>query len=383
MKQFVSKVEKELAIIFAKEYKRENGQNVSVFVNHNKNYNVAQLNKIANKDWSEILLNGNKVAVAASGGKDSMALVLALQMIGLSVVALIVNHNLRKTSHLEAEQAKINLESYGIESVILEWKHNKITTAIEEQARTARYEILINFCKNNINNIKYLFLGHHLNDQVETVIMNLARGTGINGLSGMKPVSTQKGIKIIRPMLNIQRDEIEEFIHYNNIPFVEDPTNKNLDITRNKLRNCLKEITNNNKKIDIKIAKTASTLQEDNDLIKNIIEYRFQELLESQNNPESSLKSYNNGINSLDIEISSKKEEKRKKIEISAIEYFFLNESLKMHLITRIFYYLGQKSELDSIKILANKIENTNKGKSIICNINTIWDKSKIVFSRI
>src|SRR5574344_373927 len=131
--------------------------------------------------------NNEKIAVGVSGGADSLALVLRFKEMGLDIVALTVDHKLRLESGEEAKYVAEIMQKYGINHYILEWNGNKPKRGIEEKAREARYELISKWCEDN--KVKVLAMGHHLQDQAETFLLRLQRGSGIYGLSGILPVS--------------------------------------------------------------------------------------------------------------------------------------------------------------------------------------------------
>lgn len=152
------------------------------------------------------------------------------------VVALIVDHQLRKESAAEAAKASKILDKLGIENHILSKKH-KISSNLQEEARKLRYGLLVDYCK--ANKIKYLATAHHAEDNAETFLLRLARGSGLDGLSGIAPVSEMDGIKLIRPVLNYSKMELASLLKTNKIKWVEDPTNNTDKYKRNSLRHAL------------------------------------------------------------------------------------------------------------------------------------------------
>jgi tRNA(Ile)-lysidine synthase len=153
------------------------------------------------------------VALAISGGVDSMTLMNWYAATGLPAVVLHVNHKLRAESEIEANYVKAASKKLGLECEILEWVGKKPKTGIEAAARTARYELMINWCRKN--NIGVLMTAHQADDQIETFLMNLGRGSGVYGLGGIRPESERDGIIIARPLLNVFRDELENWCNSN------------------------------------------------------------------------------------------------------------------------------------------------------------------------
>ena len=102
-------------------------------------------------------------------------------------------------------------------------------------AREARYAVMAEYCA--AHGIKYLYTGHHLDDQAETVLFRLAKGSGLDGLAGMRrEVKYNDNLTIVRPFLDVPKSELIAYCHAHNLPYIEDPTNQNLTYARNRLR---------------------------------------------------------------------------------------------------------------------------------------------------
>jgi len=175
-----------------------------------------------------------KMAVGVSGGVDSMCLLYWLHKIGADVVCLHVNHKLRPEADMETEYVKDVCAQLNIPCHIFCWNGDKPKTGLEAAAREARYKMMTDFCREN--NIKYLLTAHQSDDQIETFLMNLSRGSGLYGLSAMLPETTRDGITILRPLLNVSRDEIKKYCDDNNIKYFVDSMNGDEHYTRVKIR---------------------------------------------------------------------------------------------------------------------------------------------------
>jgi tRNA(Ile)-lysidine synthase len=180
-----------------------------------------------------------RVAVAVSGGADSMALCLLLadwcaHTPGLSMVALTVDHDLRPESKSEAQTVHNWLSLRGIEHHILTWSHGLITTGIQKKARQARYELLDGWCVEN--SISALLTAHHALDQWETVMMRLAKGSGLTGLCGIRSVVSKPFGVLVRPLLSVSPEQILQTLQHYNQPFLNDPSNHNNAFTRVRFR---------------------------------------------------------------------------------------------------------------------------------------------------
>ncbi len=210
------------------------------------------------------------VAVGVSGGADSLALVLMLKETGKKVIALTVDHCLRKESSDEAEYVASLMKKYDIEHHILRWKEGvNVKKSVEENARTARYNLMTEFCKKN--DIKLLAVAHHLRDQAETFLLRLQRGSGLFGLSAMMPVSQRDGILLIRPLLDVAPESLKEYCKKKNIKWIEDPMNDDEDFTRVKIRKFLPKL----KEIgidEVRLAETVKNLQNSRLFIQELID---------------------------------------------------------------------------------------------------------------
>ena len=179
------------------------------------------------------------VAVAVSGGADSLA--LAHLMKGLRpLVTLTVDHGLRSEASAEAAAAGRQLAEAGIPHHILTWDGEKPLSNIQAAAREARYRLLADWCA--AHGISFLATAHHQEDQAETLLLRLARGSGVYGLAGMAPVARyggDKGLTLIRPLLDVPRAALREYLQAHAIPWAEDPSNRDPRFDRIKVRQFL------------------------------------------------------------------------------------------------------------------------------------------------
>lgn len=197
--------------------------------------------------------NNEKAFLSCSGGVDSMFLFHIMRNKNFNFSVIIINHNLQKDSADVSQKTSEIVQKYNIESHVLEWKHNEIHTAIEERARMARHNLLSNFCQNN--NIHNVILAHHIDDKIETFLMNSMRGTGIRGLISMQEVTVINKIEFFRPMLYLmEKKEIIQYMKHHNYEWFEDETNKNTRFTRNYIRHTF-DFTSQQKKGILKTIK--------------------------------------------------------------------------------------------------------------------------------
>jgi tRNA(Ile)-lysidine synthase len=143
-------------------------------------------------------------------------------------------HGLRPESAEEAALVKKRLEALGIEAEILPWLHGPVQTKIHVEARKARYALLLDACRRH--GLKTLFLAHHRDDQAETILMRLAKGSGVEGLSGMAPVTERDGVRLVRPFLNVPKAQLVALCEAEGVAYVVDPSNEKEKYARGRLR---------------------------------------------------------------------------------------------------------------------------------------------------
>ena len=198
--------------------------------------------------------DSDSVALCFSGGSDSVFLYHLLKQIKVKFVPIVVNHNLRPNMNLEIQQL---LNDYP-DLQVIEWDHDGISKNIEGQAREFRYQAIANKCKQL--GVSCALLAHHKNDQAETLLLNLMRGSNIDGLSAMPTCVNKHGINFIRPMLNITKNEIVTACQSNKWPWIEDETNKEHNFKRNHLRYLLEQVIDS-KLLTDRLCSTASAMQ--------------------------------------------------------------------------------------------------------------------------
>ncbi len=177
----------------------------------------------------QILKPYTKAVLAVSGGADSMALMfLARQWLDLcgdgpQCVVLTVDHGLRTESAAEAEWVAAAALKFGFAHTTLTWSGEKPRTGLQAAARTARYALMADFCR--LNGVPAIACAHTQDDQAETFVMRLARGSGVDGLSGMAPVSRMKGVDLVRPLLTASRADLEALLRDAGQEWLDDPSN--------------------------------------------------------------------------------------------------------------------------------------------------------------
>lgn len=163
-----------------------------------------------------------------------MALLLLLRQGGVHVHALTVDHGLRRESADEAAQVAQWCNALAIPHSILVWKHDRIDRAIQQQARDARYRLMLDWC--HAHSVRYLLTAHHLDDQIETFMFRLLRESRVDGLASIQPVSQRESIFLCRPLLAFPKSRLEATVVACAHPWIEDPSNANYSFTRVALR---------------------------------------------------------------------------------------------------------------------------------------------------
>jgi len=221
--------------------------------------------KSSNLDLTKI-----KIGVALSGGRDSITLTHALKTIGASIIAINVEHGIRgEESKSDTQFCKDFCNQYSIPIIVESVdalafsKDNGYT--IEQGARILRYNIFSKLLNDGV--VDYIALAHHKDDQAETILMRIIRGTGVKGLIGMETLSG----KFIRPLLNSSREDINNYIKDNNLGFVEDGTNSDTDYTRNYLREELNDLEKRFPNIKDSFARLSRIAKENEEYINSQI----------------------------------------------------------------------------------------------------------------
>lgn len=180
------------------------------------------------------------IVLAVSGGPDSLALMWlaarwrrALNK-GPQLLAVTVDHGLRKEAAREARDVKQLAKSLDIEHRTLRWRGEKPKTGLPSAARDARYRLLARAASSH--DASHIFTAHTRDDQAETVIMRLSRGSGIAGLAAMARQSHRDGVILARPLLDVPKSRLVATLAKAGIAFADDPTNHDPRFTRPRLR---------------------------------------------------------------------------------------------------------------------------------------------------
>lgn len=180
------------------------------------------------------------VVLAVSGGPDSLALMWlaarwrrALKS-GPRLVAVTVDHGLREEAAREARDVKRLAKSLGIEHRTLRWTGPKPKAGLPAAARDARYRLLTGVAR--AYRASYIFTAHTQDDQAETFIMRMSRGSGVGGLAAMARQSARDGVILARPLLDVPKSRLVATLAKAGIAFADDPTNRDPRFTRPRLR---------------------------------------------------------------------------------------------------------------------------------------------------
>ena len=217
----------------------------------------------------------DKILAGVSGGIDSIFLVTQLHEIGQPVVAAVFHHGLRPEASEECDFVEKYCAERGISCIRGEGDVHSYAAekglGIEEAARELRYRFLFQTAADN--GCAAIATAHHANDQAETVLMHILRGSGIDGLCAMQPYGFLKAynetIPLIRPMLDITREEIEAYAAETGMPFREDKTNSDTAYLRNRIRHDLipKLASDYNPRIVDSLCRLAKSASADKELL--------------------------------------------------------------------------------------------------------------------
>ena len=219
-----------------------------------------------------LLRAGRLYLVALSGGADSVALLLVLKELGYSIEAVHCNFHLRGEESLRDEQyCKELCERESIPLHIAHFDTKEYAdlhkVSIEMAARDLRYKFFFQL-KDDLQ-AAAICVGHHKEDSVETILINLLRGTGLSGMMGISPDANS----IIRPLLSVSRQEIEQYLEERNVNYVTDSTNMIDDVVRNKIRlNIIPLLQEINPSVNDAILTTAQHLTDANIILQDSLE---------------------------------------------------------------------------------------------------------------
>lgn len=224
-----------------------------------------------------MLVGGETVLVAVSGGPDSTALVHAMTALGreqrwrLHVAHL--DHGLRREAADDAAFVASMSQALGLEHHAASADARSLATreglSLEDAARRLRYEFLTRIA--NDVGAAAIATGHTLDDQAETVLLRLLRGSGLDGLAGIPPVRQHDGIRVVRPLLEVTRDEVLAYLNEIGAGWREDATNQNREILRNRVRLVLlPALEGYNRDVRRTLARVAGLLHDEAEVLRSL-----------------------------------------------------------------------------------------------------------------
>lgn len=204
----------------------------------------AEINALAARTFHGL----TSAVLAVSGGADSMALLLlarAWRRAGhaLPIIVATVDHRLREESTAEARWVGTQARAAEFSHRLLTWKGQKPSSGIQEAARQARYDLLAGLVgSEGLPGPAGIVVGHHRDDQAETFVMRLGRGSGLDGLAGMAavgPLAARPDIELVRPFLDIPKGRLVATLEAHGLPWIEDPSNADPAFERVRVRRAL------------------------------------------------------------------------------------------------------------------------------------------------
>lgn len=271
-----------------------------------------QFPRILLAEWRKLKLptSGETVVVAVSGGADSTALLLAVEELKKSnklytdICVAHLDHRLRKSSSKDAKWVADLSAKLGFKSVIGRAKiAEESNDNLEQAARNARYAFLERTAKKVSAN--YVLTAHTMDDQAETVLLRLMRGSaslGLGGMEALRPLAKNSSIKLVRPLLWARRTETEDYCRLRRINFLSDEMNDDLTFARVKVRKQLLPLMQSfNNRIVEAISRTATQLREDGSVLGNDSDALLQQAAVS--NEQSGEESGETKVPALDVKV--------------------------------------------------------------------------------
>jgi len=198
------------------------------------------------EDLDRCLAGGlpGRIGVAVSGGGDSTALLCLMadwsKSSGIAIEAVTIDHNLRDAARAEARMAGETCAALGVPHETRVWAGWDGAGNLQDAARRARQRLIAQWAETR--GIERVALGHTQDDQAETLVLRLARGSGVDGLSAMASRRTAGGLTWLRPLLGWKRAALRQLLRERNVPWADDPSNEDPQFARVRVRKILAEI---------------------------------------------------------------------------------------------------------------------------------------------
>ena len=225
-------------------------------------------------------VDGKSLLVALSGGVDSVVLLHLLNKFrdkhNIKLYAAHYNHMIRAEAQEDEEFSRRLCQKYNVEffsqkgDVPGYCKERKLS--LEQGAREMRYNFLREI--KDRRNVDFIVLAHHANDQAETILLNMVRGTGLNGLAGIRFINND----LLRPLLSFEKDDILQYAKKNQLDFCEDITNNDTKYSRNLMREIIKQFEQINDGAVKNIYRMSQLVLEQNQFFEQIIKSKIDEL---------------------------------------------------------------------------------------------------------
>jgi tRNA(Ile)-lysidine synthase len=283
--------------------------------------------------------------MAVSGGPDSVALmVLAARWRdaikrGPRLIAVTVDHGLRRASAAEARDVSALAKRLGIDHHTLRWRGAKPKTGLPAAARAARYQLMMKLAR--IQGATHLLTAHTRDDQAETVLMRLSRGSGVAGLAAMARQSERDGLVLARPFLDVPKSRLIATLAKAKIPFALDPTNHDIAFTRPRLRALMPELAKEG--CDARnLVRFASRLARANQALEAVADAAARALVRLD--PHSS------------------------RFELDAELFFTIPDEIRLRVLTRAIDAAGREgpAELGKVETLLEQLDEARKGQKTL-----------------
>lgn len=304
---------------------------------------------------NNLIFDNKTFVLAVSTGMDSAVMLDAFinfkKEYNINIIVAHVNHHMRLQSNIEEEYIVNYCKKENIPCFVKGLYFDNLEENFEATARKRRYSFMIDLVKNQ--KADYLVLAHHANDNIETIMMRIMRGSSLTGYAGIQEVTNMKGVNVIRPFLNISKDEIIEYQKKNKVIYFEDESNSSDSYTRNRVR---KEIV-------------PKMFEESQDLI-----HKFEEFRETIY--EASLI-----VNNVRDKFISENVIKEKNIIIDRTKFLGLNSYMREEVLFEILkpYSLSKVNIRELIKIIdSDRVNYKNKFKGLF---NFILEYNKVIIS--